>query len=79
MSELASEPQSQREIQATVATFIRESNSGTVLLDSGAELSFDAKAFARSGLRMFRLGQRVVLRVVGGQVVAITHICFPLH
>lgn len=67
-----------RVVQATVATFSPETNSGTVLLDTGAEMSFDATAFARSGLRMLRLGQRVAMRVVGGQVVAITHVAFPL-
>lgn len=65
-------------LQATVATFSPETNSGTVLLDTGAELSFDANAFARSGLRMLRLGQRVRMRVVDGRVTALTHITFPL-
>ena len=66
------------DIQATVATFSTETNSGTVLLDTGAELSFDGSAFAHSGLRFLRLGQRVVMRVVDGRVVALTHACFPL-
>jgi hypothetical protein len=65
-------------VQATVATFVPETRSGTVLLDNGTELSFDAKAFARSGMRMFRLGQRVRMRVVDGRVEAITHLAFPL-
>ncbi|KAA2263421.1 cold-shock protein [Solihabitans fulvus] len=66
------------DVQGTVATFARDTGGGTVLLDSGAELSFDGNAFARSGLRMLRLGQRVLLRVVDGRVTAITHISFPL-
>lgn len=65
-------------MQATVATFSSDTGSGTVLLDNGKELSFDAKAFSRSGLRMLRLGQRVSMLVVDGRVEAITHISFPL-
>lgn len=65
-------------MQATVATFSASTRSGTVLLDDGRSLSFDASAFARSSVRMFRLGQRVVLRVVDGHVVAINHIALPL-
>ena len=64
--------------QGTVATFDPATNSGTVLLDDGSELAFDGKAFATSGLRMFRFGQRVIMRVVGGRVEAITHISLPL-
>lgn len=66
------------EVQATVATFSSETSSGTVLLDTGTELTFDGAAFAHSGLRFLRLGQRVVMRVVDGRVVAIAHASFPL-
>ncbi|MFC0106763.1 hypothetical protein [Kibdelosporangium aridum] len=65
-------------MQATVATFSPETRSGTVLLDDGRQLSFDASAFDRSGLRMLRLGQRIVMRVVDGRVEAINHIALPL-
>ncbi|CAM4216700.1 cold-shock protein [Kibdelosporangium persicum] len=65
-------------MQATVATFSAETRSGTVLLDDGRRLSFDASAFDRSGLRMLRLGQRVVMRVVDGRVEALNHIALPL-
>lgn len=64
--------------QGTVATFEPRTRSGTVLLDDGTELSFDGTAFAVSGLRMLRFGQRVNLRVVDGRVAALTHISFPL-
>ena len=64
--------------QGTVATFDPASGSGTVLLDDGTELAFDGSAFARSGLRMFRFGQRVNMRVVDGRIEAITHISLPL-
>ncbi|GAA2657077.1 cold-shock protein [Paractinoplanes durhamensis] len=46
-------------MQGTIATFDPETRSGTLLLDTGAELAFDATAFDRSGLRLLRLGQRV--------------------
>jgi cold shock CspA family protein len=48
-------------VQGTVATFDADSHSGTLLLDDGSELAFPADAFDRSGLRLLRLGQRVVI------------------
>ena len=48
-------------MQGTVATWDAESGSGSVLLDDGTPLEFPAAAFARSGLRLLRLGQRVRL------------------
>lgn len=65
-------------MQATVATFSPETRSGTVLLDNGRQMSFDASAFDGSGLRMLRLGQRVRMRVVDDKVVALNHISLPL-
>jgi 2-phospho-L-lactate guanylyltransferase len=49
-------------VQGTVATFDAESHTGTLLLDDGSELAFPAAAFDRSGLRLLRLGQRLVIR-----------------
>jgi len=46
-------------MQGTIATFDPDTHHGTLLLDNGAELVFGADAFARSGLRHLRLGQRV--------------------
>lgn len=46
-------------MQGTIATFDPDSRSGTLLLDDGSELAFEAPAFDRSGLRLLRLGQRV--------------------
>ncbi|HET6482238.1 MAG TPA: cold-shock protein [Actinoplanes sp.] len=46
-------------MQGTIATFDSGSRSGTLLLDDGTELAFDAPAFDASGLRKLRLGQRV--------------------
>lgn len=48
-------------MQGTVATFDPDTHSGTLLLDNGSELVFDADAFGRSGLRLLRLGQRVAI------------------
>ncbi|WP_328461628.1 cold-shock protein [Actinoplanes sp. NBC_00393] len=48
-------------MQGTVATFDQDTRSGTLLLDDGSELAFGSGAFDRSGLRLLRLGQRVVV------------------
>jgi hypothetical protein len=50
-----------------------------VLLDHGAGLPFDADAFAGSGLRFRRLGQRVNIRIVDERIAAITLATFPLE
>jgi cold shock CspA family protein len=56
-------------MQGTVATFDSSTRSGTLLLDDGSELPFGPDAFARSGLRLLRLGQRVSIEAEpGGQV-----------
>ncbi len=52
-------------MQGTVRSFDPETRSGTVLLDDGTELPYDATAFDASGLRLLRFGQRVRLRVAG--------------
>lgn len=65
-------------VQGTVGTFDARTRSGTVLLDDGTELSFDAEAFAAGGLRLLRLGQRVNLAVEEERIRAITLSTFPL-
>jgi cold shock CspA family protein len=50
--------------QGTVKHFDIETHTGTVLLDSQEELSFDAETFAASGLLELRLGQRVRFDIV---------------
>lgn len=52
-------------MQGTVHTFDDATGSGTVLLDDGSALPFSGSAFAASGLRMLRPGQRVRLTVEG--------------
>jgi cold shock CspA family protein len=50
-------------MQATVASFDAENETGTVLLDDGLRLRFGATIFAGSGARMLRPGQRVFVEV----------------
>ncbi len=60
-------------MQGTVATFDPETGSGTVLLDDGSQVEFSGQAFANSGLRLLRLGQRVRLeRNESGELVRLT-------
>ncbi|MFF4235085.1 cold-shock protein [Actinomadura geliboluensis] len=68
-------------MQGTVKAFDAETRSGSVLLDDGTELAFDAEAFAAGGLRLLRFGQRVNLALEGGpggRVTAVTLSTFPL-
>jgi len=52
-------------MQATVASFDPATGAGSVLLDDGVRLPFDAAVFRRSGLRLLRPGQRVRLVTTG--------------
>jgi 2-phospho-L-lactate guanylyltransferase len=49
-------------MQGTVATF-EPGSGGSILLDDGSSLTFGAAAFAASGLRLLRLGQRVRIEI----------------
>jgi 2-phospho-L-lactate guanylyltransferase len=57
-------------MQGTIATFDSETHTGTLLLDDGTELPFPAAAFARSGLRLLRPGQRVTVEADANGSVA---------
>ncbi|BCB82141.1 hypothetical protein GCM10022251_45850 [Phytohabitans flavus] len=60
-------------MQGTVATYDPETRSGTLLLDDGTEIVYPSEAFAASGLRLLRLGQRVRIdRDESGQVTRLT-------
>ena len=60
-------------MQGTVATYDPETRSGTVLLDDGRQIAFDGAAFAASGLRLLRPGQRLRLDTdVTGHVVGVS-------
>jgi 2-phospho-L-lactate/phosphoenolpyruvate guanylyltransferase len=53
-------------MQATSYTYDSESRSGSVLLDDGTPVDFDARAFDAGGLRLLRPGQRVRIETEGG-------------
>ncbi|GAA2171615.1 MULTISPECIES: hypothetical protein [Actinomadura] len=65
-------------MQGTVKDFDAAARTGSVLLDDGTELPFDAEAFAAGGLRLLRFGQRVNLALDGGRVSVVTLSTFPL-
>jgi 2-phospho-L-lactate/phosphoenolpyruvate guanylyltransferase len=48
-------------VQASVHRFDPQTGEGSVLLDDGTEVPFDAAAFERSGLRLLRVGQRLTI------------------
>lgn len=52
-------------MQATAYTYDPETRTGSVLLDDGSPLSFDAAAFDAGGLLLLRSGQRVRIEVEG--------------
>jgi 2-phospho-L-lactate/phosphoenolpyruvate guanylyltransferase len=68
-----------RRMQGTVRRFDPATGSGSVLLDDGTELPYDDAAFAASGLRLLRLGQRVRIRVDddGSRIVHLTLVTLP--
>jgi cold shock CspA family protein len=48
-------------MQGTVEYFDPDTRTGSLLLDNGSRVEFDAEVFNASGLRLLRLGQRVHL------------------
>jgi cold shock CspA family protein len=50
-------------VQATVNRFDPATGSGSVVTDAGLIVPFDAAAFATSGLRLLRPGQRIGITV----------------
>jgi 2-phospho-L-lactate guanylyltransferase len=57
-------------MQGTVSEFDPESGAGAVLLDDGTRLEFPGAAFAASGLRLLRVGQRLRLERAADGTVA---------
>ncbi|MEU8888848.1 hypothetical protein [Streptomyces sp. NPDC048442] len=53
-------------MQATAYTYDSETRSGSVLLDDGTPVPFDAAAFDAGGLRLLRAGQRVRIETADG-------------
>ncbi|WP_340557598.1 hypothetical protein [Streptomyces sp. GSL17-111] len=52
-------------MQATAYTFDSQTRTGSVLLDDGTPVPFDAAAFDAGGLRLLRPGQRVRIETTG--------------
>ncbi|HET6355794.1 hypothetical protein OH805_09890 [Streptomyces sp. NBC_00879] len=60
-------------MQATSYTYDSDTRSGSVLLDDGTPVEFDAAAFDAGGLRLLRPGQRVRIETEGrGDALRIT-------
>ncbi|MFC5216235.1 hypothetical protein [Streptomyces coerulescens] len=60
-------------MQATAYTYDADTRSGSVLLDDGTPVNFDAPAFDAGGLRLLRPGQRVRIETEGeGETLRIT-------
>jgi cold shock CspA family protein len=56
-------------VQGTVASFDPATGEGSAVLDNGTRVPFSPSAFAASGLRLLRPGQRVRLEHDAGQAV----------
>lgn len=52
-------------MQASIVDFDPETRSGSVVLDDGTQLPYDAAAFDAGSLRLARVGQRVRIRTEG--------------
>lgn len=65
-------------MQATIFTFDEATHDGSVVLDTGRRIAFDRAAFAESGLRLLRPGQRVRIVMDGDRLTALTIITLPL-
>jgi hypothetical protein len=65
-------------MQATVRSFDPATRSGSVFLDDGTVTAFGPAAFAGSGLRLLRPGQRVAIGCdSGGAIVSLTLATLP--
>ncbi len=66
-------------MQATVRGFDPATRSGTMFCDDGTVLAFGPGAFAASGLRLLRPGQRVTIGRDGdGAITSLALAGFPL-
>lgn len=64
-------------VQGTVRQFAPATRDGSVLLDDGSDVPFDAAAFDAGGLLLLRPGQRVRLdRDAAGTVALVTIVTF---
>ena len=51
--------------QGTIRTYNAQSRSGLIIDDAKNELAFDFDSFSQSGIREFRIGQRVKFLLEG--------------
>ncbi len=51
--------------QGTIRVYNAQSKSGIILDDSRREIAFDSESFRNTGMREFRIGQRVKFTVEG--------------
>ncbi|WP_239513822.1 hypothetical protein [Streptosporangium sp. 'caverna'] len=58
--------------------FDATTRSGSVFLDDGSEIPFDAAAFDAGPLRLLRSGQRVNIVMDGGDITYVTLSTFPV-
>lgn len=56
-------------LQGTIKLYNEATRSGIILDDAGAEFAFDYESFRTTGMRLFRLGQRVKWRPEEGTKV----------
>ncbi|MDQ0598662.1 YD repeat-containing protein [Streptomyces canus] len=59
-------------MQATAYTYDADTRTGSVLLDDGTPVPFDAPAFDAGGLRLLRPGQRVRIELEDSKVTLVT-------
>lgn len=53
--------------QGTVKAYNAQSRSGLILDDANHEIPFDQEAFKTTGIREFRIGQRVRFKLEGDE------------
>jgi hypothetical protein len=63
--------------QGTIKSYDELTKSGVILDDHRNELGFDHAAFKLSGVRLFRLGQRVRYELQGTRVTDLTILTMP--
>lgn len=51
--------------QGTIKSYDERARSGIILDDAAREISFDHESFRTSGIRLFRIGQRVKFALTG--------------
>ncbi|PWI15224.1 hypothetical protein DI272_14360 [Streptomyces sp. Act143] len=59
-------------MQATAFTYDDRTRTGSVLLDDGTPLPFEAPAFDAGGLRLLRPGQRVRIELEDSKITLVT-------